>query len=301
MKDASLVLSCPSKVNLALAVGPPNAARDGMHPIASWMITTRFADTLEIRPTDDRSTFDIAFADDAPHRQPIDWRLESDLAFRAHALLQEHVGRALPVAVTLRKRIPAGAGLGGGSANAAGMLIALNRLFDLDVGVEQLVRLAGRLGSDVMFLVRAIAGEPSCIVSGFGDVIEPAPRSQSIPLVLIFPPFGCPTGPVYRAFDETLDAAAHRLRHGRVVALSQQDPVPQDGPFNDLAEPAMHVEPALRALYAQLREQMQLPVHVSGSGSTLYLIAPSALTADVLARRVQTEAAVPAVSTRTTV
>ena len=115
-----VTLACPAKLNLTLAVGPPRS--DGMHPIASWMVVVRFADTLTLKEIEGDSTFDIHFADDAPRHQEVDWPLEEDLAFRAHALLQREADRDLPVAVTIKKRIPAGAGLGGGSSDAAAVM-----------------------------------------------------------------------------------------------------------------------------------------------------------------------------------
>ena len=121
----------PSKVNLALSVGAPGT--DGMHPIASWMVTTRFGDDLTVKrlPPGTPSRYAIEWHDEALRRTEIDWKLAKDLAVRAHGALEQRLGRELPVQMRLQKRIPVGGGLGGGSSNAAAMLRALDALFDL--------------------------------------------------------------------------------------------------------------------------------------------------------------------------
>src|SRR5690606_37624862 len=131
----------------------------------------------------------------------IDWPLTADLAYRAHRAVEQATGRTLPVAVTLRKRIPAGAGLGGGSADAAGMIVALDRLFDLDLSPPTRQQLAAALGSDVVFALEALHGQASCLVAGVGDTLTPLPQEKPLHVALALPNFGCATGPVYRAFD----------------------------------------------------------------------------------------------------
>jgi 4-diphosphocytidyl-2-C-methyl-D-erythritol kinase len=293
-------LACPSKVNLALSIG---ATRDdGLHPLASWMVAVQFADHLRLERAESRSAFDITFADDAPVPAKVDWPLEKDLAFRAHRLVEQRVGQPLPIHATLRKRIPAGAGLGGGSSDAAAMLAGVNTLYGLGLDRAALVELARRLGSDVAFLIGALQGEPSAIVSGVGETLEAAPLNELIHLVLIFPPFGCPTGAVYGAFDRLHPAASIAHPAGdleRVRTLAATLPVPQDAPFNDLAEPACTVRPELGEFQRKLTSELQIPVHITGSGSTLFVIAPSALTAKVLARKVTATGDLPAIATRT--
>ena len=284
----TVAVHCPAKVNLALSIGSPGP--DGMHPLASWMVALNFGDHLALTVADAPSShFDIAFADDAPRPGEVDWPLEKDLAYRAHRAMEPFVNRPLPMQATIRKRIPAGAGLGGGSANAAGMLVALCRLYDLSIDEPALTRLAATLGSDVAFAAGALLGRPSALVTGLGETLEDAPLREPLHLVLILPPFGCPTGPVYRAFDDrtTVPVCADA---DRVRALTRMSPLPQDAPFNDLAAPACDIRPELGDLLTTLHEKLALPVHV---------IAPSALTAKVLARKVAAETGLTAVATRT--
>jgi len=297
--NASLRLTCPAKVNLALSVGALNA--DGLHPIASWMVAVTFGDEMQLQRREDGgdASFDIAFADDAPRPGVVDWPIEQDLAYRAHGLMQEQCGQALPIHCTLGKRIPAGAGLGGGSSDAGAMLVGLKRLFQLDVADEELIELSRSLGSDVAFATGAALGQTSAIVSGVGEVLEPAPLQAVIPLVLIFPPLSCPTGAVYRAFDALSAGSNPQVDLGRVRALLANQPPAQDAPFNDLAAPACAVEPRLAEARERVGAQLKLPVHITGSGATLFVIAPTAQTAEVLARKTAALTGLPAVATRT--
>ncbi len=274
-----LLIRCPAKVNLSLSVGAPDPQR-GLHPIASWMVALRFADELTLERAA-ASTFDIRFVDG---RHQVDWPLEKDLAFRAHGVIEAHVGRSLPIALRLAKHIPPGAGLGGGSSDAAGVLVGLNQLYNLGLSRDTLIALGLQLGSDIGFLVAALSGEPSMVVTGFGDRFDPLPLDRALHLALIFPGFGSPTGPVYAAFD--------RLRPDARVA----EKLTPDEPFNDLAAAACDVTPRLGEIQQQLSASLAAPVHITGSGSTLFVIADDA---QRIAEHVKVEHQLDTVATRT--
>ena len=297
-----VALFCPAKVNLALSVGAPTATPRGLlHPLASWMVAVTFGDDLEVAEAAGiASRFDLAFAKDAPRHGQVDWPLEKDLCWRAHAAMEAHTGRHLPVQLTLRKRIPAGAGLGGGSSDAAATLVAIDRLFELHLEESVLLELGAGLGSDVPFLVGALRGRPSAIVSGLGEQMEPVAPQSAIPMVLILPSFPCPTGAVYQAYDRLNPPAtlAGRPDLPRVRALAGERQVLPGAPFNDLAEPACEVRPELGALRAQISTALGLPVHVSGSGSTLFLVLASADAAEASVHRVAALTGLPTLATR---
>lgn len=292
----SLTISACAKINLCLGVGPPEppgALKPGFHPIASWFVGIDLCDEIELRrATTGPGSCRVEWADDAPKPAPIDWAIEKDLGVRAHRLLERAAGRALPVEMVVRKRIPVGGGLGGGSSDAAGVLVGITRLFDLPIDAAGLRRLSGELGSDIAFFIDelpaaeagstliTLAPRPA-LVTGFGEVLErlepvaPAPRTS---VLLFVPDFGCPTGAVYRAFDARphapLDAervqsliAGAQSRSGRGIASGEL--------FNHLAAPACDVQPELAAVLSALREAMgpKIPVHVTGSGSTMFAIA----------------------------
>lgn len=257
---------CPAKLNLTLAVGPPRD--DGLHPIASVMVALAFGDDLSLRRLDGGpSTFTRRFADDAPKPQPIDWPIESDLVYRAHAMLEQAVGQALPVECSIEKRIPAGAGLGGGSSNAAGMLVGLRDLFGLDVSEDELLGIAKQLGADVAFAVRTLLGRRAALVTGIGEVIEPITSLPSFDVVLVFPDGTCPTAAVYREFDQTLTEQSAAIPDDLIQTWKHADTLP--APHNDLTDAAINVCPAITSAIHAITAQGLTP-RLTGSGSALF-------------------------------
>ncbi len=284
MTPDSVTLDCPAKVNLALSVSPVVAAT-GLHTLASWMVAVDLCDTLTVRrlPPGSASTFHIGFAPDAPRRETVDWPHDRDLAVRAHAGYEEHLGRPLPIALELTKRIPTGGGLGGGSTNAAGMIVALDRLVGAPLPADPRHALACSLGSDVPFALAALTGVPSAVVSGLGDTLTPAPTPGGH-LVLVIPPFGCPTGQVFAAFDQ-IPEASYRLDEAHLVRrAAKHGPNHHGAQANDLAVAAQTVEPRLTQLLDAMQRCVALPPHVTGAGAVCFVYAESANHAQRLAR-----------------
>jgi 4-diphosphocytidyl-2-C-methyl-D-erythritol kinase len=288
---AKVTEQAPAKLNLALSVGPRRP--DGMHPVCSWMVTLDLVDELTVvRLEPDRlSRFAIQWHRQARRRSAIDWPIRRDLAVRAHLALEAHVGRSLPVQMTLHKRIPVGGGLGGGSSDAAAMLRAVNRLFELGLEPEDLAGLAAELGSDVPFLVRG----GSAIVSGTGASIAPHPRPPSVHVVLVMPEARCPTAQVYAAFDEAGPAALREADVDRMAAAA----IGPHSPFNDLTAAAMRVAPALARVRDDVAALAERPAHLSGSGSTLFVLCDDPPHAEAVAALVQQRLKLPAVAART--
>ncbi len=296
----------PAKINLALSVGgpqPPGAPRPGFHAIASWMSCIDFCDEIRLeRLGPDRvSEYRVAWAAEALKPTRIDWPLESDLAVRAHRLLESHAGRSLPVRLEVIKRIPVGAGLGGGSSDAAATLRGLNTLFGLALSEEQLVTLSSALGSDVAFFAdpdpaAAIAGGPPrpaayprpALVTGFGETIARVPHVPAA-VLLVIPRFPCPTAGVYAAYDRLLaghdavDASIRsesrptmqageglvRLMIRSAVEAKRIDP---SCCFNALTAPAVFLEPRVAAVIEAVTRAAGLQAHLTGSGSCVFLI-----------------------------
>ena len=263
----TLSVTAPAKVNLALSVGPLDKAR-GMHPICSWMVTVDFCDELELTRLESGrlSRYAVLWHDEAPIKTDIDWSIQDDLAVRAHLLLEQHIGRALPVQLTLRKRIPIGGGLGGGSSNAAAMLSACCALFDLheEVSRAQMLELAAALGSDVPFLL----GGGSAIVEGTGESLEHFDHLPDLHIVLIFAQATCHTPSIYAQFDK---ATPSQLRPDAVRSLAAG----VGEPFNDLAGAATALTPELQEHIEAIGKQCQCNVHITGSGSSMFIICGS--------------------------
>lgn len=264
-----------AKINLALAVAPPRAG-DGLHPICSWFAPITLADDVSVERLEAGATprYTIEWAPDAPRPTPIDWPIEKDLAVRAHRLLEAEVGRSLPIALRVSKRIPTGGGLGGGSSDAASTLRAVVDAFELSIAPARLAAIALTLGSDVPYFL--LDPPSAAVVEGVGERIAPAPAPRG-DLVLIFPPFGCATGPVYRAFD-ALPPGPFRAEEVRSMALSAD---PRGATlFNDLLPAARRVEPALAEIIREAERAAAAPIHMTGSGSTLFAFFERAPQAD---------------------
>jgi len=289
--DESITCLAPAKLNLALAVGPPTAA--GMHPICSWMLTVDLFDELLVtRLEPDRfSRYAVLWHEQAKRPSEIDWSITRDLAVRAHLALEDHVGRKLPIQLKMDKRIPVGGGLGGGSSDAAAMLRAVNYLYDLGLSHEQLVRIGAKLGSDVPFFIRG----GSALVRGMGEQIEQQAHLPELHAVIAFPEASCPTGRVYRQFD---DLSPGKLRDDAVVNLAASAPAPPrpDSLFNDLTRAAMRIAPELEALLSRLGELAERPAHLSGSGSSVFVLCDDPLHAGALAEVVESRLRVAAVA-----
>lgn len=290
-----LTLTAPAKLNLALSVGAKRD-HDNLHEIASWMITLDFGDevTLTELEGDRLSRYAILWHEDAKRRSDIDWNIRDDLGVRAHLAMEKHLGRTLPVQIRIEKRMPVGGGVGGGSSNAAAVLRGLNQLFELNVPIEALEAIASRIGSDVPFLVRG----GSAIVTGVGETID-SMQTQPIHVVLFLPEVTCSTSSVYSEFDRAgRGRSEFTLRADDVRELGGGNDSPPRSLFNDLARAAFSVAPPLRDLADEIAQLAQSPAHVSGSGSTLFVVCDNDIHAETLAQAAQESLRIPAIAAR---
>lgn len=280
-------LLAPAKLNLVLRVGPAEA--NGYHPLASWMCTVGLSDelTVETAGGDSRPpggnvacpAFSLDPGDDAtPEGRPSVASVpgdESNLVVRAAM----EFGRATGVPVggvrlRLKKRIPAGAGLGGGSSDAAATLLALNEALALRLTRSVLAATAAKIGSDVPFFLHA----PSAACTGRGEIVSPTPPPTRARWALLLLPrrIALATPAVYRRFDQLEPARsptdlarapgdwAQWAELGSAALLSRLE--------NDLEPAAFSLAPALGELRDQLERALQRPVRMSGSGSTLFTL-----------------------------
>lgn len=242
----------PAKVNLLLHVAPPRA--DGYHPLCSLFASIDLADEVVVEP---------AAADEV--RCP---GVEGpNLAERALAAYREAAGAAAPgpVRVTITKRIPVAAGLGGGSADAAAVLRALDALAERPLGPDRLREIGARLGADVPSQV-----EPRhALVTGVGEHVEPV-ALPPMALVLVPQREGLPTAAVYAEADR-IGATRSELDPDAVRALARA-PLPElaRGLENDLQAAALSLRPELERPLEALREAGALAALVTGSGPTTF-------------------------------
>lgn len=251
-----------AKINLTLSV--LGRRPDGYHDLASVMQTISLHDTLRITTgSDEEITCDC----DAP-----ELRSPENLAPRAAHLLRATMDETMDetmgergVAIELRKEIPAQGGLGGGSSDAATVLVALNTLWGTGHRVARLEELAAVLGSDVPFFVRG----GTCLISGRGEVVAPLPEAEPLWLMLAKPPVRVPTGAVFRALTPT-DYGDDGATDAVVRAIRAGAPLPFARLANTLEAGVFHAYPEVAATRDALREAGAPLVRMSGSGPTLY-------------------------------
>jgi len=279
MITGSLTVFAHAKINLVLLVDPALAvghAKAGFHEIASWFACVDLHDDVVLTRLAEGSASVglVRWAVDAVAPTLIDWPIEKDLAVRAHRALEGAMGRALPARVEVVKRIPVGGGLGGGSSDAAAVLLGLDRLFGLGLKASRLREIGMGLGSDVGFFVDDEVPARPAIVGGLGDVVERVGRAGA-EVLLAVPRFGCPTGGVYRAFDAapTARGRANVEAVRAVVSAAIAAGVIDDSALvNDLAGAAARVQPRLAEVLAELASVCGGVWHVTGSGSCCYRI-----------------------------
>jgi 4-diphosphocytidyl-2-C-methyl-D-erythritol kinase len=249
----------PAKINLHLRIGPPGA--NGFHPLLSWMCTVGLYDTMEMEETREAG---VRLKCDRPG-VPVDG---TNLIVRAgEAMRKPEMGAD----VMLRKTIPMGGGLGGGSSNAAFALLAFNQLWELDYSTNRLAEIGARLGSDVVFFLHGA----SSICEGLGERVTPTGRPRAKVAVLIFPKLSMSTPAVYRRFDEMKLGSNEVIerqpewKDWQKLAAKELLPLLQ----NDLEAPAFSLCPELGELRLSIERQIGQIVRMSGSGSTLFTLA----------------------------
>jgi 4-diphosphocytidyl-2-C-methyl-D-erythritol kinase len=242
-----------AKLNLVLHVG--RRRDDGMHPVCTLVASIDLADEVVAEPKE--SGEDTVECEGVPG---------SNLAARALAEFRSRAGRELPpLAITIRKRVPVAAGLGGGSADAAAALRIANRLAGDPLAREELVRIAAGLGSDVPSQL-----DPRhALVQGAGERIEPV-SLPSLAAVLIPDGQGLSTGAVYAELDR-IDGARDALDPAPLNRLTASSPHElSEALHNDLQPAALSLRPDLQERLDALVAAGALGAAVSGSGPTCF-------------------------------
>lgn len=291
---ASVAVDCPAKINLHLRVGPVRA--DGFHPLMSWMTTIGLFDSLLMRADPTGVAAPVALTCD-PASLPSD---DTNLVVRmvkAWAAVRGAAAQVVPgIVARLQKRTPAGAGLGGGSSDAACALKAAEALvagtngnshenvapgINSEIGGinptplrplshETLVALAASVGSDVPFFLHT----PSAVCTGRGEVVRPIPPPETKWAVLVLPPIHLSTPDVYRQFDA--------MKLGRTEGVEQQpdwaawSKLPaaklMEELVNDLEAPAFALRPDLNEIRIRAGRKANRVFRMSGSGSSLFTL-----------------------------
>lgn len=257
-----VTVRAPAKVNLHLGVGSPRP--DGLHPLATVYQAVGLYDDVTVS---DASEWSVTLTESVDG-VPLD---DTNIAIRAGQALVAHHGYDLAAHISIAKGIPVMGGMAGGSADAAATLLALDRLWDLQTSDEDLLRIAGTLGSDVPF---ALVGG-TALGTGHGEVVTPVSDNSSVWWVVVLSDEGLSTPAVYRHFDElSPDAPAEPpVPDALIEALADGD---TDGVgdrlANDLWPAARDLRPDLVDVEVQLRSLSPAGVLLSGSGPTLLVL-----------------------------
>ena len=238
-----------AKVNLTLAVYPRSA--DGYHPIRGIFQSVSLADELILEPSSEDSI--AVEGGEAPED-------ETNLAWLALDAARRNARVRSPVALTIKKRIPSGAGLGGGSADAAATLGLMSER--LGIGKDEIEDLAESLGADVPF---SLVGGTK-LVEGRGQRLGAADPMGEFALAVVVPPFGLATPEVFAEWDR-LDCP-----NGEVMDTRHLPPSLRDGPpiRNDLLPAAVSLDPRVGEWRAEVAQKWSTGVAMTGSGSALF-------------------------------
>jgi 4-diphosphocytidyl-2-C-methyl-D-erythritol kinase len=256
-----LILSAPAKINLHLQVLGPRG--DGHHELWTLFQTIDLADELVVEDDPGGAVvLEVAPQGGAPSGS-------ENLVVKAVSALRERAGVERGAVLRLRKRIPIGAGLGGGSADAAAALVAVDRLWNTRLSNEELADLAAGVGSDVGFFLHG----GLALGRGRGDTIDCLPDLQSFSVVVVLPGFEVSTAWAFAAIDLRLtsrrpDATVDAFVAG-CLENRGEDP-PWSGLFNDFEEVVTEQRPEIGRVLRAVRATGPLHAALTGSGAAVF-------------------------------
>ncbi len=264
MSTRGVVVRTPAKVNLQLAVGP--LGEDGFHEVTTVFQAISLFDDVTIKFAKENSGTTLTLSGATSNGVPVD---DENLAVRAAKLMAEKFDLTSDLAIHLKKEIPVAGGMAGGSADAAGVIVAMDALFEVGLSRDEMEVIAAQLGSDVPF---GISGGIA-IGRGRGDQLTPALSRGNYHWVLALSGQGLSTPAVYQECDrlrEGLDIARPQVSDSMMQALRAGDAVALGTALsNDLQAAACSLRPALRLVLDVGRDYGALGGIVSGSGPTV--------------------------------
>lgn len=261
-----MTLHSPAKINLWLRVLGKRA--DGFHEVQTRLCRLALGDTVELEYLGKGTQVSLTCSDPTV---PLD---ESNLAMRALRAFENRTGKQSSWRIHLEKKIPAGAGLGGGSSNAATVLNGANQLAGSPLSLAQLIELAAQIGSDVpCFLLDS----PAADGAGRGEEVTPAEFPWQLPLVLIKPPFPIPTPWAYKRWADSKEIPG---------ILYAPQLCPWGAMVNDLERPVFEKFILLPTMKNWLLEFGEVRAALmSGSGSTMFAITDTPANAAEMAEK----------------
>jgi 4-diphosphocytidyl-2-C-methyl-D-erythritol kinase len=275
-------IRAPAKINLSLRV--VGKRRDGYHLLDTIMVPVSLYDEIEIRKIraagGKKKAADRLIKVTCDH--PLVPRGEKNIAYRAARLVMQRTGSDQPVHIHISKRIPVGAGLGGGSADAAATLIGLNRLLNLRLSAAKLEKMALSLGADVPFFIRARPAR----ARGIGERLDPIRKLARFWAVIVYPGFAVSTARVFKCFCSTLTKPPLNTSiHSSLKSLEKLAGLLR----NDLESVTLKRYPRLSLIKARLLHEGAAGGLMSGSGSSVFGVFASQRQAARALRRLRKE------------
>jgi 4-diphosphocytidyl-2-C-methyl-D-erythritol kinase len=269
MKSRGVVTRVPGKVNLQLSVGPLGS--DGFHEVTTVFQAISLFDDVTVSEGASGAGVSISISGQTAQGVPVD---SSNLAIRAANLMIKEYKLTPDLEIKLKKEIPVAGGMAGGSADAAGVIVGLDSLFNLGLSRAEMEKIASQIGSDVPF---SLSGGVA-IGTGRGDQITPALAKGSYTWVLALSSQGLSTPAVYQECDrlrEGLSIASPQVSESLMQALRAGDAnALGKSLLNDLQPAACSLRPALRLVLDVGIDYGALGGIVSGSGPTVaFLVA----------------------------
>ena len=260
----------PAKINLSLRV--LGRRDDGFHEIETFITPISLSDEIKIEECPGKQTTIVLRCDD-----PSVPKGQDNIVVRAANVFFEKTKVTGAVSIELKKRIPHGAGLGGGSSDAASTLLALNELFETNLPREALAKMAETIGSDVPFFIFRSAA----VCKGRGELVNPSRLRKQLSLLLLKPSFGVPTQWAYSRWRDSSEIPA--------IAYTSQAIEGQTF-VNDLERPVFEKFVFLAEIKMWLLKQPEVGAALmSGSGSTIFAVIRGGVDADLVVRRAKAE------------
>ena len=273
-------LRAPAKINFYLRV--QRRLLSGYHEIQSLMIPISLADTVRItsQTTTRAPRFSLTCTD------PTLPTGSENLAMRSLRILTEAGILFENIHIHLEKNIPVGAGLGGGSSDAAAVLKGIDYLCGETLSSETLRHLALKIGADVPFFIL----ERPCLVSGIGDYLEPVGLTADIFLILAYPGFPVSTAKAYQALDSELTKPTAQVKMPFSPGGEKQWGKGEWQLVNDLEIPVFSWYPSLKDMCGKLKGLGALEARMTGSGSSVFGIFPEEQAAKTAIARLRVQA-----------
>lgn len=257
INDRKLILKSPAKINLGLKI--IKKRDDGYHEIETIFQMLSLFDTLTFSNL--QSGIVLKTNQD---KLPVD---ETNLVVKAAKLLQQETGTQKGAEIFLEKKIPVGAGLGGGSGNAAFTLMGLNNLWELHLKKKDLMKLAITLGSDVPFF---LSGCSAAIGKGRGEILTPFESKSNIHVVVLSPNIYVSTGSIYKELNLGLTSNSKDINILRSLLVERRIAELGSYLYNDLEAVVCKRHPALTEIKKKLMNSGAVGALVSGSGSSVF-------------------------------